>query len=483
VLTSLPPGGVSADEIGEALSRVLASEAFSSSKRLRRFLAYSVEKALLGEESELKEYSIALAVFDRDGSFDPRVDSIVRVEARRLRQQLAEYYQKEGQFDPLLIELPKGSYGPVFQYRGGAPPPIPRRPSRRVWYAAAALGGGLVVGAIVLWLTGIFPAARTPHHWRLAGSRLVVLDSQDRVCWEKQFPALNGDFDSFVRDKVSIEDIDGDGRIEVLFSFHPENTGDRSDALMCFDSAGMLRWEFRYGARKTFGSRSFDASYAGRFARPVKSGSKRYLLTVANHCLWYPAQVALLDPATGRLVEEYWHPGSIYHLALQDLDGDGGAEVLLGAINNPGDGLGHAGLAVLKIPFSSVPMRARKADDSLPPVTGGGELAYVLFPQPDVNRVMGTLAIMSRMLVDQNRRILVQTPLAESGGIVYYLDFDLKLQEYRFSDNFVSLHERYYRQGLLDHRLRPEETAALGRIARFDAAPDGNSQELERFWK
>ncbi len=470
--------GASPEVIGVAVSRVLASEAFANSKRLQRFLAYIVEKTLAGRVDDVKEYNIALAVFDRDVSFDPRLDSIVRVEARRLRQQLAAYYQGEGLLDRVVIELPRGSYVPVFQTRNtlNVEKPVGRLP----WRSMAIVGAPVVVTAgLLLW----WSAPRVPHHWSLDGARLRILDAGGRLCWEKEFQALNGDYGSFVRDKVLIADIDDDGRVEVLFNLHPESQGEKSSSLVCFDRRGKLRWEFRFGARKTFTGRDFDASYAGRFFRLVRAAGKPYILTVADHKIWYPAQVALLDPRTGHVVEEYWHPGSIYEMAMLDVDRDGQEEVLLAAINNPGEGLGHAALVILGLPFSRVPRQTVNPRDPFPPVMAGGELAYVLFPLPDVCRVMGQLPIVSRFAVDQNRRIVVQTPLVDYGGIVYYLDSDLTVLEYRASDNFVSLHERYYRQHLLDHRLSAAESASLGRVIRFAGAPDGNRPELERFWR
>ncbi|MCP5119424.1 MAG: hypothetical protein GY953_52145, partial [bacterium] len=73
---------------------------------MSRFLRFTVEKALAGHGSELKEYSIGLEVFDRLDSYDPRTDPIVRVEARRLRSKLASYYAEEGAGDKVVIELP-----------------------------------------------------------------------------------------------------------------------------------------------------------------------------------------------------------------------------------------------------------------------------------------------------------------------------------------------------------------------------------------
>jgi hypothetical protein len=215
----------------------------------------------------------------------------------------------------------------------------------------------------------------------------------------------------------------------------------------------------------------------------VRLGGRLLLLTVANHHLWYPSQVALLDPRNGRVVEQYWHPGAIRHYVLQDLDWDGREELLLAGVNNPGSGLGHGALAVLKLPFSRAGHPAPTAGDPLPPLCGGGEWAYLMFPTPDVDAIMGILPAVTQLTVDPGGQIRVHVPLPEGGGTIYSIGFDLRLQEFRFSDNFIPMHERYYRQRLLDHALSPAETASFGTVISLAAAPDGNSPELTRRWK
>ena len=109
--------GIPGPEIKTQLDRILNSRIFIHSHRIRRFLQFVVEECLLGQHHRLKEYPIGLEVFNRRDAFDPRVDSIVRVEARRLRAKLEEYYLTEGREDELQILLRKGSYVPVFDYR------------------------------------------------------------------------------------------------------------------------------------------------------------------------------------------------------------------------------------------------------------------------------------------------------------------------------------------------------------------------------
>src|SRR6476661_5901904 len=101
----------------EQLERVLGSTTFRQVDRLKRFLNFIVSETLQGRGDQLKEYVIGVQVFDKDSSFDPRADPIVRVQARRLRARLVRYYREEGAADPNVIELPKGGYAPVFKKR------------------------------------------------------------------------------------------------------------------------------------------------------------------------------------------------------------------------------------------------------------------------------------------------------------------------------------------------------------------------------
>ena len=108
-------GSDSAEKAASQLNRILASKAFRQADRLKRFLAFIVEETIAGRGERLKEFVVGVEVFGKDDSFDPRNDPIVRVQARRLRSQLARYYREEGQEDDLAIDLPKGGYAPIFR--------------------------------------------------------------------------------------------------------------------------------------------------------------------------------------------------------------------------------------------------------------------------------------------------------------------------------------------------------------------------------
>jgi Tol biopolymer transport system component len=105
---------LSLSEIHTQLEKVLASDIFARSERLSSLLQYVVEKTLEGSQHVLKEQTIAEECLGRGPGFQGAVDPIVRVEARRLRDKLREYYATAS--DPIVISLPKGSYVPSFEH-------------------------------------------------------------------------------------------------------------------------------------------------------------------------------------------------------------------------------------------------------------------------------------------------------------------------------------------------------------------------------
>lgn len=101
---------IQAQAVRDQLDTLLNCDLFSRSDRQRRFLEYVVREELAGCGRKLNQYAIAMDVFDRDATFDPLIDSIVRVEARRLRSKLTEYYAEAGKQDTTVLKLPKGRY-------------------------------------------------------------------------------------------------------------------------------------------------------------------------------------------------------------------------------------------------------------------------------------------------------------------------------------------------------------------------------------
>ena len=108
-------GDLAADARAE-LDRIVKSADFPATDRNRNFLTYVVENELAGRFEEITPVLLGQRVFQRDESFDPNKDPIVRIEAGKLRRDLETYYLKAGRRNPLRISIPKGGYRPAFAY-------------------------------------------------------------------------------------------------------------------------------------------------------------------------------------------------------------------------------------------------------------------------------------------------------------------------------------------------------------------------------
>jgi hypothetical protein len=146
----------------ELVQRILASDVFRKSHRLSAFLQYICEHYSRGQISAINEASIGTKVFGRPPGYHAGEDSIVRSQARFLRQRLEEYFATAGVHESLVLRIPKGSYVPVFEPRAVAavavvaatppqpPPPITSATQVEVMARAAGRGGShLRVAALV----------------------------------------------------------------------------------------------------------------------------------------------------------------------------------------------------------------------------------------------------------------------------------------------------------------------------------------------
>jgi hypothetical protein len=132
--------GHSADERRLLVERVAASRLLNRSERLRSLLCYLTDKALEDETAVIHEQSVGHDVFGRPADYNTTADNIVRVHASTLRKRLEQYFASEGSAEPLIIEIPKGNYAPVFRRREDAAPvhqaPV-KTPDWRLWTLAA----------------------------------------------------------------------------------------------------------------------------------------------------------------------------------------------------------------------------------------------------------------------------------------------------------------------------------------------------------
>lgn len=170
------------------IDRLIGSRTFETSDVHRRLLLYLAEKSLAGEADRLKEYTIGLEAFGKPETYDPKQDSIVRLQVGRLRQKLSAYYQSESAGDPVLVTVPKGAFKLNFESNAPgstAPSGTPRRLPAWFWPSAFAAATLWAIVATLLFIrsyqrTERIAAAWTPeleHLWKpfLDANRPVVV--------------------------------------------------------------------------------------------------------------------------------------------------------------------------------------------------------------------------------------------------------------------------------------------------------------------
>jgi len=194
------------DERAAVVRQVLASRTFAKSVRLAQFLEFVCRKAIEGRAEEINEQQIGIHVFGRSAAYSATDDSIVRTQARLLRQRLEEYFEHECPACPMVVIIPKGGYVPVFERRPSAmlpaalavaeaPPAVSvpvaghaesaapmaaKRPLRALLWAALALL--VIVAAVIFSLMNRHAVHPAPTLWAGifgSGRPVVIVPSDD----------------------------------------------------------------------------------------------------------------------------------------------------------------------------------------------------------------------------------------------------------------------------------------------------------------
>jgi TolB-like protein len=162
-------------DVEQQLDRISSSDEFRNCPQLLRFLRFAVDEALSGRDGGVKERLIGIEVFGRPADYDAGADPVVRVEARRLRRKLTEYYSRDGREDPLEIRLPKGGYLPMFEARSST---MAKRSVAVLPFSGHALCEGLTTRLIARLATcSALRVFRFPNH---AGGVELILEGNVR---------------------------------------------------------------------------------------------------------------------------------------------------------------------------------------------------------------------------------------------------------------------------------------------------------------
>ncbi|MGC9999056.1 MAG: hypothetical protein ABSE21_03065 [Bryobacteraceae bacterium] len=230
---------VTGEAVAAELERLLSSSVFRTSERLSRFLKFVVQQHLAGNAGQIKESVLAVEIFDRQPSYDSRVDSLVRVEARRVREKLEKYYADEGRDDPVIVTLPKGAYVPAFAVRPkdapiatqptpGAPPGRRRSVPLSIVVAATSVSI-LIMLALAYWTWSRGRSPAIPLRRLTSDSGLTfepALSADGTLLAYSSDRSGSGDFDIWVQRTSGglPHRLTDDPRDEIEPTFSPDGT-------------------------------------------------------------------------------------------------------------------------------------------------------------------------------------------------------------------------------------------------------------------
>jgi hypothetical protein len=344
--------------------------------------------------------------------------------------------------------------------------------------ALIAVCAVIPIGALLIWT--IFSSARNPLTGMVAsaspdviaarvenGNQLVVSGADGKVLWSREFPQkiLCGRLGGR---KPQVADLGGASAKAIVIGF--ANDGkfkfESPDKVICLDGAGSLQWEFIPGAKLTWDGFSYPEAFRlWDYTVGSMAHGKKFFVVVANHEMYSPSQVAILDEH-GKSVGEYWHTGWIFEELLTDLDGDGNDEIILGGQN---DLYTKPFLAVIKynIPRSISPVPKGFA----PGFPAGKEIAYYLIPRTDAAEVLARKSRVYEIKRLDPTHITVGIQLPYSGfdifERVYCLDLNFQTVRLDFPDEFQGLHKRLRQENRLDHDLLEADKQKLWPLERL----------------
>jgi len=172
------------EDCKEQVRRVVQSATFRNAVTLQLLFQFLTDKTISGAAECLKEYTIGVEALGRKPDFDPKVDPIVRVQSHRLRVKLKEYYDVEGQRDPVLIQFPKGHYVPTFEAMSASLPALSEPDAAAEATAEkiaereaqpARLGWWFLVTAVAMIALGYWlGASRADKHLSATGAAVAV---------------------------------------------------------------------------------------------------------------------------------------------------------------------------------------------------------------------------------------------------------------------------------------------------------------------
>ena len=317
-----------------------------------------------------------------------------------------------------------------------------------------------------------------PVAWRVVGDALIITDEAGVELWRKSFPdGLTAKHYEMERGKPTLEDIDSDGTVEVLFVQRPTDSNARF-VLICYAEDGTERWRYEPSRLLATAEESFENIFRVSYVKVARLGpGPKTIIVASHHYHSYPSLIALLSP-DGELVADYWHAGHIgqteRHLAVADLDQDGHSSIYAAGVNNARE---QATLVVLDPATMSGAGVESDPDYQFQGFAPGQEIARVFFPRTSLNEYLKRYNVASSLLLSPDSITVGVNESAKEPQpplVHYRLGPDLSLLDISLSDTFIGAHGRLVQDGVLSLTPAEEERILMERgieVVRPSAPP------------
>lgn len=326
-------------------------------------------------------------------------------------------------------------------------------PKRKPFVRLAQRRVLIIIGAISIFIVfslsykaiTIINKPNFPADFKIQGSFLIVLDEHGKELWrydtgndglldnesyKKQSQKKRNNEGSRDLPYLMIKDINGDNAPEVLFSIQTQTEFGEGD-LLCFNPKGDRMWSIETGRELKFGQKVYSANYRihGFDVYDLDNDDKLEIIVIADHLPDFPTQLIILNPE-GEKSGEYWNSGRLVDFTLVDLDSDKKPELVVSGTNNEYSKPCLIVLDTNEVEGSSPQFTSFYKCEEL---EAGKERYYVLFPKVDLGYFDALMESISIIDILENKRLYA---VAGISGIIYELDFKLKLKDIRLSHGF-----------------------------------------------
>jgi hypothetical protein len=331
----------------------------------------------------------------------------------------------------------------------------------------------LIIPAALLFLLVILninPGSSVPFNFDIKDSRLLILNEKSSKLWSfdtglsnlcseeiyrKHFQEKRRNDLGVVRlPHLMIKDLDGDEKKEVLFT--TQTRDERKEGLLiCLDHKGKKLWEFKSGKVLKFGTVLYSSDYRikGMDVYDINGNGSMEIIVISRNRYFFPSQLVLLN-SKGELLGEFWNSGALTDYYFVDLNRDKEVEFIVSGTNNEY----NTGCLMVFDPADIWGASPQSGEYLCQELKQGSEKYYIVIPPTDVENCISLRNVIDDVEIFNNQIISAKSI---NGQIYYELNFDLKLINVNYSDQFEKMHRKLFSENKITSELNQDYKARL----------------------